>query len=250
MSELRLLTPEIVLTVCMLGIFLSGLAIRSKGLLGFLTISAAGVTAFLIPGASGTAFDGMFVADAYSGFFKLLFMLTLFLAVLLAIGARAIREEYAAEYFCLLMLASLGMMFMASANDLIVLYVGLELMSLSVYVLTGFLREKRQSSEAAMKYLLLGTFATAILLFGIAMIYVLIGSTSIAAIALHVLTGGNAADPVLAMALLAIVIAFGFKVAAVPFHMWAPDAYQGAPTPVTACRSAPRQPLSRRSAGC
>ncbi|HSW62414.1 MAG TPA: NADH-quinone oxidoreductase subunit N [Dissulfurispiraceae bacterium] len=236
MSELRLLTPEIVLTVCMLAIFLSGLAIRSKGLLGLLTIAAAGVTAYLIPCESGTAFEGMFVADAYSSFFKLLFMLTLSLAVLLAIGSRTIREEYATEYYCLLMLASVGMMFMASANDLIVLYIGLELMSLSVYVLTGFQRESRRSNEAAMKYLLLGTFATAILLFGIAMVYVLSGSTSIAAVALYVMTGGNA-DPVLGIALLAIIIAFGFKVAAVPFHMWAPDAYQGAPTPVTAFMS-------------
>lgn len=236
MSELRLLTPEIVLTVCMLGIFLSGLAIRSKGMLGLMTIAAAGVTAYLVPSASGTAFEGMFVADAYSIFFKLLFMLTLFLAVLLAIGSRTVREEYATEYYCLLMLASIGMMFMASANDLIILYVGLELMSLSVYVLTGFQRESRWSNEAAMKYLLLGTFATAILLFGIAMVYVLTGSTSIAAVALYVMTGGNT-DPVLGIALLAIIIAFGFKIAAVPFHMWAPDAYQGAPTPVTAFMS-------------
>lgn len=237
MSELRLLTPEIVLTIAMLGIFLTGLVVRSKGLLGILTILAAAVTAYLVPGTSGTGFEGMFVADAHSAFFKLLFLLTLVLGVMLAIGARGIREEYAAEYFCLLMLATVGMMCMASANDLIVLYIGLELMSLSVYVLTGFQRESRWSNEAAMKYLLLGTFATAVLLFGIAMVYVLTGTTSIPAVALHVMTGGNASDPVLGLAVMAIVIAFGFKIAAVPFHMWAPDAYQGAPTPVTAFMS-------------
>ncbi|HMK44162.1 MAG TPA: NADH-quinone oxidoreductase subunit N [Dissulfurispiraceae bacterium] len=237
MSELRLLTPEIVLTICMLGIFLSGLAIRSKGLLGLLTIAAAAVTTYLIPLSAGTAFDGMFVADEYSVYFKLLFMVTLMLGALLAVGAGVIREGYAAEYFCLLMLASIGMMCMASANDLIVLYIGLELMSLSVYVLTGFQRENRWSNEAAMKYLLLGTFATAILLFGIAMVYILTGSTSLPAVALSMMTGGNAAEPLLGLSILAIVIAFGFKIAAVPFHMWAPDAYQGAPTPVTAFMS-------------
>lgn len=237
MSELRLLMPEIVLTVCMLGIFLSGLAIRSKGLLGLLTIAAAAVTAYLVSLSSGTAFDGMFIADAYSAFFKYIFMITLALGTLLAVGATSIREEYAAEYFCLLMLAAVGMMCMASANDLIVLYVGLELMSFSVYVLTGFQRENRWSNEAAMKYLLLGTFATAILLFGIATVYILTGSTSLPAVALHMMTGGKSAGPLLGISILAVVVAFGFKIAAVPFHMWAPDAYEGAPTPVTAFMS-------------
>ncbi len=237
MSELRLLTPEIVLTLCMLGIFLSGLIIRSKALLGLLTILAAGLTAYLVPSFTGSAFDGMFVADTYSAFFKLIFMLTLSLAVLLSIGTTAIREGLAAEYFCLLMLASVGMMLMASANDFIALYLGLELMSLSIYVLTGFNRDNLLSNEAAMKYLLLGTFATAILLFGIAMLYVLTGSTSIPAVASYVIKDGNAHKPVMMISMLAIVIAFGFKVAAVPFHMWAPDAYQGAPTPVTAFMS-------------
>ncbi|HTZ17508.1 MAG TPA: NADH-quinone oxidoreductase subunit N [Dissulfurispiraceae bacterium] len=237
MSELSILRPEIVLTLSMLCIFLAGLAIRSKVVLGLMTIAAAGVTAYLVPSVSGSGFDGMFIADAYGTFFKLLFMLTLILGAMLGIGAPVIRERHASEYFCLLMLASVGMMCMASAGDMIVLYIGLELMSLSVYVLTGFHRENLFSNEAAMKYLLLGTFATAILLFGTAIVYMLTGSTNIAAIAAHMTAGGNGGSPLLMLAVLSIVVAFGFKVAAVPFHMWAPDAYHGAPTPVTAFMS-------------
>jgi NADH-quinone oxidoreductase subunit N len=237
MTEFRLLTPEITLTFCMLVVFLTGLAVRQKGLLAIMSIAAAGITAYMTTSATGTAFNGMFIVDVYSVVCKLLFLLTMGLAVLLAMGSEEVNHAYASEYFCLLMLATVGMMCMASAGDLIVLFIGLELMSLAVYVLTGFHRTCQYSNEAALKYLLLGTFATAVLLFGIAMVYVCTGSTEIAAVTLYVITAGGSSDPVLILAISAIVVAFGFKIAAVPFHMWAPDVYQGAPTPVTAFMS-------------
>jgi NADH-quinone oxidoreductase subunit N len=129
------------------------------------------------------------------------------------------------------------MMIMASAGDLIVLYLGLELMALSTYILAGFIQHDIKSNEAAMKYFLLGAFASAFLLYGISMIYGLTGTTDIKAISAYIMKNGLNGNPVLMVSMILFAVAFSFKIAAVPFHMWAPDAYEGAPTSITAFMS-------------
>lgn len=237
MRELGPLFPEILMTVLTLSVFLAGLAVKKKSIMAFLSIISAATIAYAIPISAGTAFNGMFISDGYGMFFKYIFMLTISLTALLSINYSAVDERHSGEYYSLVLLASIGMMLMASAGDLIVLYLGLELMSLSTYVLTGFLRNNLKSNEASLKYFLLGTFATAILLYGIAMIYGLTGTTNLKAVADYIIKNGIATNPVMLLAVISMAVAFSFKIAAAPFHMWAPDAYEGAPTPITAFMS-------------
>jgi NADH-quinone oxidoreductase subunit N len=138
----------------------------------------------------------------------------------------------AGEYYFLIVCATLGMMFMANGTDLITLFIGLETMAISFYVLTGFLKPSRRSNEAAVKYFLLGAFSLGILLYGMSLLYGLSGSTNLRTIATSLV--GHEGDPRLVLAVILIVSGMGFKIAAVPFHGWAPDVYEGAPTPITA----------------
>jgi len=179
----------------------------------------------------------MFISDGYSTFFKIIFFLNVILSVLISIKYIAIEKVNFGEYYSLILLSTLGMMIMASAGDLIVLYLGLELMALSTYVLAGFIRHDTKSNEAALKYFLLGAFASAFLLYGISLIYGLTGTTDIKAIALYISEKGLTGNPALSLSMILFAVAFGFKIAAAPFHMWAPDAYEGAPTSITAFMS-------------
>ena len=135
----------------------------------------------------------------------------------------------AGEYYFLILCATLGMMFMAGGTDLITLFIGLETMAISFYILTGFLKPSRRSNEAAVKYFLLGAFSLGILLYGMSLMYGLSGTTNLRAIATAL--AGQESDPRLILAVILVVAGMGFKIAAVPFHMWAPDVYEGAPTP-------------------
>src|SRR6185369_14572442 len=136
------------------------------------------------------------------------------------------------EYFALILLATVGMMFLVSSEDLLMIFVSLELTSLSLYILAAFGKESRKSAEAALKYFLFGGMSAAFTLFGLSLVYGLSGSTNLPEIAAAL--AGKGLDPLLIVAIVMVVIGFGFKVAAVPFHLWAPDAYQGAPTPSAA----------------
>lgn len=237
MNELKPLLPEIMMIVLAVGIFIAGALFKRKDFFPLISIAGVVAIAFLLPEYKGIAFDGMFISDGYSIFFKLIFMLNIFFTGLISANYSVIKKENYGEYYCLLLLASIGMMLMASAGDLIVLYSGLELMSLSTYVLAGFLRNDIRSNEAALKYFLLGTFASAMLLYGITIIYGLAGTTNLNAISLYLVKAGIAANPVMTVAVVLIVVPFAFKIAAAPFHMWAPDVYEGAPTSVTAFMS-------------
>jgi NADH-quinone oxidoreductase subunit N len=188
-------------------------------------------------GSSGTTFGGMFISDGYSSFFKLIFLITVVLAVLISVRYISIERVNFGEYYSLILLSTLGMMIMASAADLIVLYLGLELMALSTYILAGFIRHDIKSNEAALKYFLLGAFSSAFLLYGISLIYGLTGTTDIYAIASLISETGLSGNPALSLSMTLFAVAFGFKIAAAPFHMWAPDAYEGAPTSITAFMS-------------
>jgi len=185
---------------------------------------------------STSGFGGMFLLDMYSIFFKVLFLLAAILTIMVSERYLDVERAQSGEYYALILFAVLGMMFLASAGDFLVLFVALETMALSFYVLVGFLKVNRKSNEGALKYFLLGSFSTGILLYGISLIYgttgalnfKLIGSIRSAA----ALQGDQA--PFFMLGVILVTVGLGFKIAAVPFHMWAPDAYEGAPTPITA----------------
>jgi NADH-quinone oxidoreductase subunit N len=229
--------PEIIMTCATLAILVIDLFVRRKDLVALLAIATAAGVGYSLLGSQGVTFSGMFASDGYSTFFKLIFLVNLVLCVLVSIRYIAVERVNFGEYYSLMLFATLGMMVMASAGDLIVLYLGLELMALSTYVLAGFIRYNRKSNEAAIKYFLLGAFASAMLLYGISLTYGLTGTTSINGIANYIFTNGLAGNVTLTIAVLLFIVAFGFKIALAPFHMWAPDVYEGAPTSVTAFMS-------------
>jgi NADH-quinone oxidoreductase subunit N len=216
-----------------------GLSLLSLGVVYYNVVRA---------GVSRTGFFDMIVIDAYAVVFKLMFLIGAGLSILLAIKYLEVESEQRGEYYALILFAVVGMMFMASGIDLLTLFISLELMAISVYILVGYLRRDQRSNEAAMKYFLLGAFSSGVLLYGISMIYGLTGTTNLAGIAkaLPIVAVSNftlntdqVADMRYLVLLSMILMAAGmfFKVAAVPFHMWAPDAYEGAPTSVTAFMS-------------
>jgi len=238
-SDIGALTPELILVAAaslliVLDLFVERKRIvASAGVVGCLAALVAAAWLFA-SGGGATVFNGMFVLDGYGGFFKLFFYLTCILTICMSVRYLEVQGVTFGEYYAVLLLATAGMAVMVSAADLIVLFLGLELTTLSTYILIGIKRESHRSNEAAIKYFLLGGFSTAFLLYGIALIYGLTGTTQIDAIA-AVLTagvGGNGVTVLLPFAL--VVVGFGFKISAAPFHMWAPDVYEGAPTPVTA----------------
>jgi NADH-quinone oxidoreductase subunit N len=237
MSNLGPVMPEIIMTVLALLVLVADLVIKRTETIGLMSIIAAAAVVFAMQGAQGLAFNGMFISDGYSTFFKLIFILNLILTVLISVKYIKIVRVNFGEYYSLMLFSTLGMMIMASAGDLIVLYLGLELMALSTYILAGFIRYDMKSNEAALKYFLLGAFASAFLLYGTALVYGLTGTTDIRGIADYIARQGLANNQLLLLAMIFIAAAFSFKIAAVPFHMWAPDTYEGAPTSVTAFMS-------------
>jgi NADH-quinone oxidoreductase subunit N len=221
----------------MLGLVLLalGLFVDDDETLGWVTLIGLGVTAVvttLLAGQKSITFNGTFALDGYAVFFDVIFLVAGMLVVLMSMTYLEGTGIPAGDYYGLLTFALAGMIVMASATDLVVIFLGLEIMSISVYVLAGAWRTQLRSNEAAMKYFLLGAFATGFLLYGIALIYGATGSFRLDQIA-----AAAPASPARTMLLTGVgmlVIAFGFKVAAVPFHMWTPDVYEGAPTTVTA----------------
>jgi len=200
-------------------------------------------------GAPHTAFFDMIVLDSYAVVFKSMFLIGAALAILLSMKYLDVEGEQRGEYYSLILFSVVGMMFMASGVDLLSLFISLELMAISVYILVGYFRRDKKSNEASMKYFLLGAFSSGVLLYGISLIYGLTGSTNLARIATAIpIVASPAFNPfgaqvapdmryLLLMSMILIAAGMFFKVAAVPFHMWAPDAYEGAPTSITAFMS-------------
>ncbi|HLH06780.1 MAG TPA: NADH-quinone oxidoreductase subunit N [Terriglobales bacterium] len=184
---------------------------------------------------SFVGFGGSLVADRFAIYFYYLFLAGAAIAILMSVKYLEIEREQHGEFYALVLFSVIGMMCMASGYDIVLLFVGLELMALSTYVLVGFLRRDQRSNEAALKYLLLGAFSSGIFAYGLSLFYGLAGSTNLGQIALtleqHFLA--NPKDPVAILALLTTATGLLFKIAAVPFHQWAPDAYEGAPTSIT-----------------
>ncbi|NJD19685.1 MAG: NADH-quinone oxidoreductase subunit N [Gemmatimonadetes bacterium] len=179
----------------------------------------------------------MIAVDRFRLFANWVFLIAAALAILISFSYVARQRLQAGEFYGLILLSTAGMMFMAGARDLMVVFLGLEVMSVAVYALTAFNRRDRKSAEAGLKYFLLGAFSTGFFLYGIALVYGATGSTNVTAIAASV-SSGAAFGGLLVMAVAMLAIGFAFKVSAVPFHMWTPDVYEGAPAPVTAFMSA------------
>ena len=222
-----------VFVILMIGTFRGDRALVPLTWVAVGILALAGVHLWTVPAAGATAFGGLYIGDAFSTFLKVLILVGAAVSMVLALPY--LRESATArfEYPVLLMLSALGMCMMVSANDLLTLYVGLELQSLASYVLAAFHRNEARSSEAGLKYFVLGALASGILLYGISLVYGFTGTTSFTA--LHRLVRGTgAADLGTLIGLVFIFSGLAFKISAVPFHMWTPDVYEGAPTPVAA----------------
>ena len=205
-----------------------GLAWLSLGTLA----TCMGLTASQMSHAA-SAFGGLVVIDAYGSFWKLLLCFVAGLTVLLSYSYLKEERLHVSEYYGFVLLALSGMMVMVSSADLLTIYLGTELMSLSLYVMAGLKRSEPRSLEASAKYFVLGAFSSGILLYGISLLYGATGSTRLPIIAAAI-SGRSLNDPLLLFATILLAVGFGFKLAVVPFHMWTPDVYQGAPTSVTA----------------
>ena len=196
------------------------------------TLVATAVAVLSFAGVNITVSAGLLAIDGFATFFKVLFLLAAVMTVLMSAQYLRVEGVRAGEYYFLILCATLGMMFMASGVDLITLFIGLETMAVAFYILAGFLKPSQRSNEAAVKYFLLGAFSLGVLLYGMSLLYGVTGTTSLSGIADAL--AGSERTLVLSLALILIITGMGFKIAAVPFHMWAPDVYEGAPTPVTA----------------
>src|SRR5436190_3566838 len=237
LTDIHLVLPELVW--CAFGVFIMLLqpVLRNRHFFTFLAlVGAIGGTAFSVVSAwnYGPGFSGLILSDAFSLFFHLLLGTVAFL-VILASESYLERENLdSPEFLALLLFATAGMGVLASAQELLTAFIGLEMSSISSYILAGYRRDSLKSSESAMKYFLLGSFATAFFLYGIALVYGSSGTTKLTRMGSEELLD----SPLFELGLAMILIGLGFKVAAAPFQVWTPDVYEGAPTPVTALFSA------------
>ena len=232
-ADLALIWPELILTIgglitLMLGTFLGDRQVGIYQLSALLTLAAAAAAVVALFGVETTVFSGTLSVDGFGGFAKLLIYAASFVCILIA--PRFFSGGMRAEYPTLIVFAALGMGIMASARDLMTLYVGLELNSLAAYVLASFMRTDERSSEAGLKYFVLGALASGMLLYGISLLYGFTGTTDFAGIAAAM---GGELNIGLIFGIVFVLAGLGFKISAVPFHMWTPDVYEGAPTPVT-----------------
>jgi NADH-quinone oxidoreductase subunit N len=238
LSDLVAILPElIVIGAACLVLALDPLTPASrKDWLAWLSVAALAACAHLTVGSMGTsvsAFSNLVILDPYAGFWKLLLYGVTGFTILLSLAYLKAERVNLGEYYGFILLSLAGMMVMVSAADLLTIYLGMELMSLSLYVLAGFKRFDERSLEASAKYFVLGAFSSGMLLYGISLLYGASGSTRLSAVAAAV-TARGLDDPMLALAMILLAVGFGFKIAAVPFHMWTPDVYEGSPTSVTA----------------
>jgi NADH-quinone oxidoreductase subunit N len=232
--------PEIVLTATLVVLLLLDLVAEERGRWATSSVAGIGLLASLVPvvtlavdGADRVLFGGAYVVDDFALVFKALFLLGGYVVVLMSTDYIAEGDYYEGEYYFMLLSSLLGMTIMASSRDLITIFVALELLSIPAYLLAGWRKRDLRGNEASLKYYLLGVFATAVMLYGMSLIFGVTGSTVLQDIG-ESLRQEGADTPLVAVGIVFVVVGFGFKVSAVPFHTWAPDTYEGAPTPITA----------------
>ncbi len=238
LGDLITILPELLVVgmACLILVLDPILSSAKKTVLSWMGLGVLGVCAFITMtdfGESTLAFSGLVLVDAYAAFWKMLLYVVSGLTILLSMSYLKEEQIDLAEYYAFVLLALAGMMVMVSGADLLTIYLGIELMSITLYIMAGFKRFEARSIESSAKYFVLGAFSSGILLYGISLLFGVTGSTRLSEIA-SVVNGAALNDPVMLLALMLIIVGFGFKVAAVPFHMWTPDVYEGAPTSVTA----------------
>ena len=243
-ADLTLLTilPELILAIgalvlLMVGVFGGDRSMPVVTALSIALIAASFVALLTIP-QNGSVFDGAFVVDPFARLLKAVVLIGSGVAIVMSVGYVRLHKFERFEYPILVVIATLGMLLMISANDLIAVYLGLELQSLSLYVVAAINRDSLKSTEAGLKYFVLGALSSGMLLYGMSLVYGFTGQTSFAGIAAAL--GSGAPSLGLIFGLVFVISGFAFKVSAVPFHMWTPDVYEGAPTPVTAFRRSPQ----------
>ncbi|HEY8228469.1 MAG TPA: NADH-quinone oxidoreductase subunit N [Pyrinomonadaceae bacterium] len=251
LGDLQLIVPELILTVCACLALVMEVVLPYRKSKQVAYFSLAGIAlaavSLVVQYLSGTGtpidgFYGMIRLDGFAFVFQGIFLVGAALAIAISTRYLDIEGEQHGEYYALVLFATVGMMFLACGFDLITLYISLELMALTFYVLVAFTKREKRSNEAAMKYFLLGAFSSGVLLYGMSLLYGVAGSTNLGEIGRAVAeiagsatqTGEASLRPMLLLGMIALAAGLFFKVAAVPFHMWAPDAYEGAPTSVTA----------------
>ena len=240
LESVRAFQPETVLTVTLCVALLMDLLLkRNRTVTAWIVLAGIALAFFLVPGQSPAGghsiFSGMFVVDGFSKFFKYLILTTSFLIVVFSLMSAELnlRNRRVGEYYSLLVAMTLGMMLMTGASNLLMMYLSLELTSISSYILAGYTREARDSSEASLKYVIYGALASGMMLYGISILYGLTGSVDIYAIN-STLAAGNVNPLALIIAGILTIVGFGYKISAVPFHFWTPDVYEGAPITITA----------------
>lgn len=238
LADLVTILPELLIVgmACLILVLDPITSTGKKDFLAWMSLGVLGVCALITMadfGESTLAFSGLVVVDAYAAFWKMLLYLVSGLTILLSMSYLKEEKIELAEYYAFVLLALAGMMVMVSGADLLTIYLGIELMSITLYIMAGIKRFEARSIEASAKYFVLGAFSSGILLYGISLLFGVTGSTRLSEIAVAV-NGPALDDPLMLLALMLIIVGFGFKVAAVPFHMWTPDVYEGAPTSVTA----------------
>ncbi len=238
LTDLVAILPELLIVgiACLILVLDPIMPAGKKDVLAWISLGVLGVCALITVGDFGDrigAFSGLVVVDAYAAFWKMVLYVVSGLTILLSMSYLKEEKIDLAEYYAFVLLALAGMMVMVSGADLLTIYLGIELMSITLYIMAGFKRFEARSIEASAKYFVLGAFSSGILLYGISLLFGVTGSTRLSDIAAAV-NGPALDDPLMLLALMLIIVGFGFKVAAVPFHMWTPDVYEGAPTSVTA----------------
>jgi NADH-quinone oxidoreductase subunit N len=235
-SDFYYILPELVLTAGALIVLIADVLLpRGSRALAWVALLAIGATFLSLAPFRQTHVEvahGLLAVDQFALFFKIVFLGAAAMTVLMSIRYLEMEGASPGEYYFLILCATLGMMIMAGGIDLITIFIGLETMAVSFYILVGFIKPNQRSNEAAVKYFLLGAFSLGILLYGMSLMYGLSGTTNLRPMAIAF--AGQERDPRLVLAVMLVVAGVGFKIAAVPFHMWAPDVYEGAPTPVTA----------------
>src|SRR3989454_9494971 len=238
-QDIGAITPELEVVAFGMFLLIFDLLIPDKrklGLIALAGIAISGLFLFRLRNTDFSAYGGVLALDPFSIFFKSIFLIAAALSIAISLKYLDIERENHGEYYALILFATMGMMFMAGAVDLVTLYIGLETMAIATYVLVGFLRGNQRSNEASMKYFLLGAFSSGILLYGMSLLYGIAGSTRFLDIA-EALARRPLTDPISLMAMVTLSAGIFFKIAAVPFHQWTPDAYEGAPTSITAFMS-------------
>lgn len=229
-----LIAPELAVFLTAVLVLLLDLTIRRKAVTAWLSVSGLVVScgfSLRLEGVHAVLFSGMYSVDGFALFFKILACVATGIVILSSIEFRKLPKLYAGEYYSLLLFACLGIMALSASTDLLSIYIALELLALSCYALVGITKSDPKSNEAAVKYFLLGAVASGAMLFGMSYLYGLTGSTNLTSISMSFLVQGR--SPLALLAILLILAGFGFKIAMVPFHMWCPDTYEGAPTPIS-----------------